>query len=191
MRAQSRCRKRAKHCQYCLQLSDCRHHCKVTAHCLHRHAIVTTMSTKSVHTGKYVENLSPVDRDCYVNKITLETGVKLPDPYSLKEWQFDMKKWPALQWPDIYNYLINSPSVYTKESLKAYKSLDAVNYILSGHVQKVMFHNIPEAPDYCVIRAEVLPSQRQGQKTKMYDAWVYVNRQEGYILTANCTCMAG
>ncbi|KAJ8266320.1 hypothetical protein GJAV_G00129060 [Gymnothorax javanicus] len=44
---------------------------------------------------------------------------------------------------------------------------------------------------FCALRAGVLPSQREGLKTKPYDAWVYVHRDLGYILTANCTCMAG
>ncbi len=38
---------------------------------------------------------------------------------------------------------------------------------------------------------EVLPNQRQGKNTSMYQAWVVINKREGYIHTANCTCMAG
>ncbi len=45
--------------------------------------------------------------------------------------------------------------------------------------------------DFCVVRSEVLPSQRQGQKTTMYQAWVIVDRRNSYIFTANCMCMAG
>jgi len=37
----------------------------------------------------------------------------------------------------------------------------------------------------------VLPSQRQGKTATLYDAWVAVNKQNGWVLTANCTVMAG
>ena len=38
---------------------------------------------------------------------------------------------------------------------------------------------------------QVLPSQRQSDKVEMYNAWVLINKKYGWILTANCTCMAG
>lgn len=37
-----------------------------------------------------------------------------------------------LQYPDIYNYLINSPSSYSRDSLKAYKILEGYKWIQSG-----------------------------------------------------------
>ena len=37
---------------------------------------------------------------------------------------------PDISWPDIYNCLINMPSAYTHENLKAYKSLE--NKIISN-----------------------------------------------------------
>ena len=37
----------------------------------------------------------------------------------------------------------------------------------------------------------MLPSQRQGLKTALYDVWVCLNTAHGWILTGNCTCMAG
>lgn len=82
-----------------------------------------------------------------------------------------MSKWPAIVWPDIYTYIIEKPSVNTKEHLRAYKSLDAYNYVLCGHVQQIKFYD----------RASVLPSQRQGLKAKPCDVWVYVHRDLGYI----------
>ena len=139
----------------------------------------------------YINSLSSSDCTDYLNKLVLSTGEKLPDPYSIpsEEWIADMSKWPAITWPDIYSYLIEKPSVYTKDSLCAYKSLDAYNYVLCGHVQNLKCFDTSSG--FCALRAGVLPSQRQGLKAKPYDAWVYVHRDLGYILTANCTCMAG
>ena len=37
---------------------------------------------------------------------------------------------------------------------------------------------------------KALPSQRQGLKQILYDVWVIVNK-DGWILTGDCTCMAG
>lgn len=139
----------------------------------------------------YTATLSSSDRAGYLSKLVLSNGHQLPDPYSIpaEQWVVDRSKWPPISWPDIYNYLIQTPSVYTKENLRAYKSLDAYNYVLCGHVQNVKYFDT--GMEFCVLRAGVLPSQRLGIKSKPYDAWVYVHNDLGYILTANCTCMAG
>lgn len=150
--------------------------------CFHNLCSVSDMSD-------YAQTLSVQDRDSYLRKLTLADGSKLADPYTLQEWQEDLTGLPKVEWPDIYMYLIETPCVYSKEKLKAYKSLDAYNYVINGHVQTVQYINL--RPDLCVLRSEVLPSQRQGKKTQMYDTWVIVNRENNTILTANCTCMAG
>ena len=114
----------------------------------------------------YFNSLSLVDRQVYAAKLTLKNGVSLPDPFSLSpcQWVNDPTKWPALQWPDIHECLIETPNVYTREKLKAYKSLDAYNFVLCRHVQDVHFHDY-KIEDFVVLKTEVLPSQRQGQKT--------------------------
>ena len=62
-----------------------------------------------------------------------------------------MSKWPAIIWRDIYSYLIEKPSVYTKDNLRAYKSLDVYNYVLCGHVQNVKFYDT--GIGFCALRA--------------------------------------
>ena len=65
----------------------------------------------------------------------------MTDPYL--NWQseasIDWQLWSDVEYPDIFNYLIESTSVYTGESLKAYKSLDAYKYSLSGWVVYVLW----------------------------------------------------
>ena len=37
----------------------------------------------------------------------------------------DVSKWPAVEFGQIYVYLIDSPGSYTRETMKAYSSLEA------------------------------------------------------------------
>ena len=80
--------------------------------------------------SNYFKTLERSDKIFYTKTLT-RTDVKvLPDPYILeKDWEDDVKLLPDLEWPDIYHYLINTPSEFTEGSLKAYKSLEAYNFL--------------------------------------------------------------
>ena len=84
----------------------------------------------------YVRQLDYEARKRYCSKLEIDGG-KFPDPYSIQEdqWIDDAEKWPDLEYGDIYNYLIDMPGPYTKENLKAYKSLEAYNFFYSGHIR--------------------------------------------------------
>ena len=41
---------------------------------------------------------------------------------------------PELEYPEIYDYLINTPGVYTKEVMESRKSLEVHNRFVSGWV---------------------------------------------------------
>ena len=68
--------------------------------------------------------------------------------------------WPNIEYPDIYNYLINTPSVYTTDTLKAYESLDAYNYFVSGWISNIKVTPAGCAINICLIRANVKHSQK-------------------------------
>ena len=73
----------------------------------------------------------------------LESGETLPNPQSLRnDWIEYVNALPEVSWEDMTHYLIETPSIYTKENLKAYKSLDAYDYFVCGHVQKCYNHPI-------------------------------------------------
>ena len=78
--------------------------------------------------SSYFESLTNTDKADYKRKLTLSTGESLLDPFTIKNWKFDDSLLPDISWPDIYNYLIEYPSVFSKESLKAYKSLEGHNF---------------------------------------------------------------
>lgn len=99
----------------------------------------------------YINSLSSSDCTDYLKKLVLSNGEKLPEPYIIpsEELISDMSKWPATIWPDIYSYLIEKPSVYTKDNLRASKSLDAYNYVL--YTQNLKFDDTGSG--FCALRA--------------------------------------
>ena len=111
------------------------------------------------------------------------------DPFiDSDNWVNNVSKWPDVEFGQIYCYLVDSPGQFTRETLKAYRSLDAYNYFHSGWVQTVLFCN-PNAGGNCFLRAKVHRSQATTEKP--HEAWVCVNKRNGTILNGHCTCMAG
>ena len=93
--------------------------------------IMSETTTDSIF-SPYVNTLSLDAKQRYTSKLLYDYGTKsLPDPYSLAEkWSTNPDSWPDLTFGDIYLYLIDTPSIYTKESMKAYKSLEAYRYVM-------------------------------------------------------------
>ena len=79
--------------------------------------------------SNYFKSLNKEDEARYKSKLTLSDGPMLPDPDTLDDWKNDVTLLPDVNWPEVYNYLINmNVSNYTDESLKAYKSLYTYNF---------------------------------------------------------------
>jgi len=87
-------------------------------------------------------------------------GDVLPDPFSIADdlWIDDITKWPDLMYGHLYSSLIETKGPYTKEKLKAHKSLDAYNYFCSGQVRTVYFYG---HGDYAILKALVNPNQEK------------------------------
>ena len=76
--------------------------------------------SERVSATTYSSNLNSNDRKKYEEKLITADGTVLPDLYTLVEsWKDNAKLLPDITWADIYNYLINTPSLYTNENLKA------------------------------------------------------------------------
>ena len=117
-------------------------------------------------------------------KVGIMTDPYLPSTASSIDWQ----DWPDVQYPDVYNYLVETPSLYTRQQLKAYKSLEAYKQFVDGWVGNVTVRRVPCAQHTCVVNARVRHSQRIFATA--VHAWVAVE-QGGVVLCAHCTCMAG
>ena len=102
------------------------------------------------------------------------------------QWVDDVRKWSSVQFGDLCSYLIETKGPYTKDSLKAYKSLEAYNYFHSGYVHTVLFYESSPASQYAVLKARVKRSV-----DKPHDAWVIVDKGNGSVRSGYCTCMAG
>jgi len=86
--------------------------------------------------SEYVKSLDLVARSRYHFKLSYNKGESsLPDPYNLKGWTNNPISWPDLTFGDPYMYLIETPDIYTTESLKAFKSFEAYQFVVSGHVK--------------------------------------------------------
>ena len=70
--------------------------------------------------SSYFNELQKEDKAKYKRKLTLTNGQLLPDPYgTVENWKSHAKLMPDVSWGDMYNYLVNSPSKYTHDKLKA------------------------------------------------------------------------
>ena len=66
----------------------------------------------------YSSNLNSDDRKKYEEKLITADGTVSPDPYTLlKNWKDNVKFLLDITWTNIYNDLINTPSLYTNEKL--------------------------------------------------------------------------
>ena len=92
----------------------------------------------------------------YEKKLQLIDLATCPYKPSSEAWIDDVTLWAPVEFPDIV-YLLQTPGKYTREKLKAYKSLEAYNYFVSDWFGTCYYHVITSA--FCVIKAAVRPSQ--------------------------------
>lgn len=100
----------------------------------------------------YHNELQGEERRRYEAKIAMCGGL---DPFTLKatDLKKDWKLWPQLDAGDIIDYLVRKTSYLTRKEMKAYKSLEAHNYLTSGWVKEPSLKTI--GADAVVVVSEV------------------------------------
>ena len=68
-------------------------------------------------------------------------------------WSNDITLLSDLSWGDVTEYLIDSLTKFTKEALKAYKSLEAYNYFICNHVHACYYHEVSKDSQFCFIKS--------------------------------------
>lgn len=90
---------------------------------------------------------------------------------------------------DIYNFLINTTGYCTHERLKAYKSLDGYNFFVNGWVSNIDVIS-SQATKTKVFILMSLVTHSHHLIAPPLKVWV-ATKQQGEVLCAHCTCMAG
>ena len=90
----------------------------------------------------YSDSLKGPEKERYERKLqclygvmgrsSKEKCVEVLDPYniSVELWIDDVSRWPSIEFPHVYMHLIDTPGEFTREKLKAFKSLQAYNYYI-------------------------------------------------------------
>ena len=140
--------------------------------------------------SSYFQSLDYSAQKRYLTKLKVD-GHDLKDPYDIPDdlWLDDPSKWPDIQFGDIYTYLIDTPGIFTKESLRAYKSLEAYNYFYNGYVHTVYYYNACQK--ICMLKALVNPSQKSAEKAHLPWVMICSDSECTSIKEGHCTCMAG
>ena len=135
----------------------------------------------------YFVSLDSAAKERYCQRLGLLGLDENSDPYrNAEDFVDDMTLWPPVEYGHIFCYFIERPGVYMQQQLIQWKSLEAYNYFVSGHVRSVTVRTVN--PTCCVLKALVNPSQSSPDKA--HEAWVAV-KSDGQITTAHCKCMAG
>ena len=103
-----------------------------------------------------MNELLPEAKSRYLEKLKLCDLNTCPYQLQADAWENNPNKWPSLEWPEVYDYLINTPGVFTREAMKNRKSLEAHNQQVAG-VRTVFHYQKEKAWKYFLMKADVTP----------------------------------
>lgn len=92
--------------------------------------------------SNYFKTLSGDVAKRYLEKVEICEGV---DPYTIDMVATRKEDFPAVEYQDLYNYLVFSTSTYSADQMRAYKSLDAYIFFQNGWVKCIFCTRIPNS----------------------------------------------
>ena len=98
-----------------------------------RVASINELSSTIPVLSEYNRKLDDHVRRRYLEKIA-EVGV---DPVTIPDEQFNSDCLPPIEATDLLSYLVLETSFYTKQQFKAYKSLEAYNFLVTGFITSI------------------------------------------------------
>ena len=90
-----------------------------------------------------------------------------------------------MEFGQIYVYLIDSPGSYTRETMKAYSSLEAYQQFFNGWVRTCY---LLEVSNTLLLKANEGKSDEVSSSDR---AWCAFDKLDATVLTVHHTCMAG
>ena len=108
------------------------------------------MATAGRNFSHYNNELDISVKKRYQEKLN-SIGENFGNPYTFGPGPGITEFMPLIKYPDIYNFLINTLSPYTKDKLNAYKSLEGYQYLVAGWVSNISVHSV--SPNKAVLTA--------------------------------------
>lgn len=112
----------------------------------------TSRSFARTSLSKYVQHLNDEEMTRFLSKYSM---IGVQDPYNLPDGLLKLLRdiqipaeVPDIAYHYVYNYLVHTQSYYTRQSLKAYKSLEAYKYLVAGWVSGLQLWKGPNKSLY-------------------------------------------
>lgn len=113
------------------------HHIGVPRRANIRTCIMASKHPENVFLPRYVSSITDAEsKQHYIDRIQVIGW----DPYELprREWKDDVDLRPAITYVHICMYLTLNPSLYTKDDMLSYRSLDSFKSFLDEWVREVL-----------------------------------------------------
>ncbi len=127
---------------------------------------------RSCRFSYYYLTLDETSQNRYSEKLYVLGGIDDPyitlDDAAAREQGLEWHNWSTVLYPDIYNYFMETPSVYTKKEIRAYKSLEGYKYFVDGWVSDIIVLSLLPRPNLCSVSCKVKHSQRLSAAAEPY-----------------------